>query len=324
MKPSLISRFLTSLRQEYRAIFTDAGVMVFFLLLPTAYPIVYTLIYNPEVITDIPVAVVDLSHTPESRQLIRMVDATEEIAVAACVTDMPHARQLMAEHEVYGILLIPDDYADRLALDRPAVASFYADTSRLLRYRSFASALTDVTIAFTDAEASPIPSQAFFLGDVTQGFASFIIPGILIIILQQSLLLGITMLAATRNERRIRLDSQAPTFRSPLATLICCLSLYIPLSLFGLQLIPRIFRLPVPPLPDTIIVIIPMLIATTLIGMLLGRFMRCREDPFLLIVFTSPIVLFLSGLTWPRYAMSPLWYALSSLLPSTWAIHALI
>lgn len=334
MKTPFLTRLIADIRQEYRRIFTDPGVMVFFFLLPTLYPIVYTLIYNPETVTDTPVAVVDLSHSPESRQLIRMVDATPEIAVAAYAPDMAHARRLMAERECFGILLIPADYATRRALGSQATVEFFADTSRLLRYRGFANALTEVSIAFTDTSASPIPSQAFFVGNPTQGIASFLIPGILIIILQQSLLLGITTLCIGRRQpsplrdqkicSSVLMSENLSAFISHLSTLLCCLSLYIPLSLFGLQIVPRLFSLPATPPGITLAVIIPMLAVTALIGMALARFMRRREHPFLFIVFTSPIVLFLSGLIWPRYAMSPLWQTISSLIPSTWAIETLL
>ena len=33
--------------REFRLIFGDVGVMLFFIALPLAYPIAYTLIYNP-------------------------------------------------------------------------------------------------------------------------------------------------------------------------------------------------------------------------------------------------------------------------------------
>lgn len=45
--------------KEYRLVFSDVGVLLFFLALPLAYPIAYTLIYNPEIVYDVPVAVVD-------------------------------------------------------------------------------------------------------------------------------------------------------------------------------------------------------------------------------------------------------------------------
>ncbi len=46
-------------RNEFRLMLHDAGVLLFFVALPLLYPIVYTLIYNPEVLRKLPVAVVD-------------------------------------------------------------------------------------------------------------------------------------------------------------------------------------------------------------------------------------------------------------------------
>ncbi len=54
-------------RCETRLVFSDMGVLLFFFALPLAYPIVYTLIYNPEIVEESPVVVVDRSRTAESR-----------------------------------------------------------------------------------------------------------------------------------------------------------------------------------------------------------------------------------------------------------------
>ena len=52
--------------------------------------------------------------------------------------------------------------------------------------------------------------------------------------------------------------------------------------------------------------------------------MRERESPFILIVATSVVFLFISGLTWPRYAMMPLWRALGDIIPATWGIEGFV
>ena len=102
---------------------------------------------------------------------------------------------------------------------------FYCDMTLLLRYRTFISSITELQIA-TGAQlrqaaldpmgfpASGAPSQisnvGFALGDTQQGFASFIIPGIVVLIVQQSMLLGIVMIGGTRHEVRRRLLGPEP------------------------------------------------------------------------------------------------------------------
>ena len=133
-------------RCEFGLLRRDAGVLLFFFGLPLFYPIVYTLIYNPEVVRDIPIAVVDLSHTAESRSLTRHLDATSAIAVNYRCANMAEARDLMARGEIYGILEIPRDYARDIGRGTTAHADFYSDMSLLLRYRTFVGALTDVQL----------------------------------------------------------------------------------------------------------------------------------------------------------------------------------
>lgn len=51
----------------------DEGVLIFFILVPLGYPLLYSWIYNNEVVRDVPVAIVDMSHSQESRKFIREV-----------------------------------------------------------------------------------------------------------------------------------------------------------------------------------------------------------------------------------------------------------
>ncbi len=165
-------------------------------------------IYNPEVVREIPVAVVDDSRTPASRKLVMTASATPAMQIYAYCANMAEAKELMAEGKVYGILQLP-----RLRKEPwpgiPAHAAFYSDMSLLLRYRAFVAALTDIQIEIIqEVTGEKIASTGLsslagclapinsgnFLGDTEQGFASFVIPGIVILILQQSMVLGVSTL----------------------------------------------------------------------------------------------------------------------------------
>ena len=53
-------------RNEMNIFLHDIGVLLFFFALPLMYPVIYTLIYNPETVRKMPVAVVDESRSAES------------------------------------------------------------------------------------------------------------------------------------------------------------------------------------------------------------------------------------------------------------------
>ena len=68
--------------RELLLVFRDEGVVIFFLLLNAVYPVLYAIIYNPEVVRNERVVVVDDNRTHASRDLVRRLDATQEIAIA--------------------------------------------------------------------------------------------------------------------------------------------------------------------------------------------------------------------------------------------------
>ena len=99
---------------EIRLVVHDPGVLIFFLALPLLYPIVYTLIYNPEVVNDIPVAVVDDCRSQSSRDLVQTLGAAPAFQIYDYCSNMADAKHLMAEGDVYAILKIPANYGKKL------------------------------------------------------------------------------------------------------------------------------------------------------------------------------------------------------------------
>ncbi len=335
--------------KEYWLIFHDAGVLLFFFGLPLAYPITYTLIYNPEIVDEIPMAIVDDCRSSESRQLARMIDATQYIDVAGYASDIGQAKEWMKERKVYSVLHIPADYSQRLGRMEQAVLPLYCDMSLMIRYRNILFAITDVTLQLggdvrTEAiDMSPlalsassigsatVDTQAFILGDPSQGFASFIMIGIVVLILQQSLILGVLMLGGASNERRrnnFGTDPEevvGPMSASVLGRALCYSTIYAPLVVYLFHYVPLMFSLPAIGNPaDYLLFIVPMIFATTFLGQIIRPLVTERESSFLIFVFTSVIFLFLSGITWPTSAMSPLWRLLSGLVPATWGIQGFV
>ena len=49
--------------------------------------------------------------------------------------------------------------------------------------------------------------------------------------------------------------------------------------------------------------------------MTLSGFMTSRESPMLVLVFTSVILLFISGVSWPEAAIPPFWKVVGYLVP---------
>lgn len=341
------STMATAFAAEWRVVLKDMGVLIFFLALPIAYPIVYTLVYNPEVVEQMPVAVVDHSRTAESRDLIRMIGSTRAVSIYDYYANLQDARRLVDENKVFGILEIEPDYAKNIGRGETGHATFYCDMSLMFRFRTFAFDLTEVQIAkigditserldMVGAESlatgMPVNSESFMLGDTQQGFASFVMPGIVVLILQQSMLLGAVLIMGTARQRRRRnhgLDPMMPVDTPAYAVVwgkaLCYTIFYIMPTIFALHYIPAIFNLPHIGSPiQYMLFAVPFLLASAFFGITFGCMARDRESAFMLVVVTSVFFLFLSGLTWPRYAMPDVWQIVGDFIPATWGVEGFI
>lgn len=334
--------------REWNTVLHDQGVAVFFFLLPIMYPIVYTLIYNPEVLRDIDVVVVDQDRTARSRQLVRDAVATPAIRIYDYAADMPEARRMVAEGKAYGILYIPRDYGKSIGRMEPAHVTLYCEMSLLLRYRDLMSAITDVQLkeigditrerknmlgeAGSSLGGMPIDNEAHLVGVPEQGFASFVMPGIVVLILQQAMLIGICMLGGGSHERRRAnggidplLYAGAPASATVWGRTLCYFTAMLPFVIWILHWIPEIFSLPHVGSPvQYLLFIAPMLLATGFLGQTVNYFVTDRESSFIVVVISSVLFLFLTGLTWPRYAMPDIWYVVGNFVPATWGVQGFV
>ena len=182
-----------------------------------------------------------------------------------------------------------------------------------------------------DTQNSTIRTESYFLGDTQQGFASFIMPGIVVLIIQQSLILGITMLCGTSKDRRRRNNGIDPLMlpvsasSTVIGRTLCYVTIYLPLCLYVLHFVQVFFHFPhIGSVLDYMLFILPMLLASAFLAQSVQWMLSERESAFIVVVFTSVAFLFLSGLTWPRYAMSEVFRWLGNLVPATWGMEGFI
>lgn len=350
-KDNVILRFCVDVfrvwKREFRNVFHNMGALVFFLLLPTMYPIVYALIYNPELIRDVPFVVVDEDRSPESRAFARDFDASQYAYLKGYAANMEEAKVAMHKKEAYAILYFPKDFGKSLGRSEQAHVSLYCDMSILMRYKGFLLTMTNITSergaklmtqsvnnissSYLPLVENPVQLVPVMIGNPEQGFATFLIPGILIMVLQQSIILGITMLFGTEKEHRRAnngYDSAQITtgvLPSMLGKALCYYSIYIIPTIYALKYVPIFFSFPQS--SDMILIfvfVLPFLFASIFMGMVIQALVTEREAGFLVVVFTSIIFIFLSGLTWPRYAMNPFLYLFGDCVPATWAIDGFV
>lgn len=335
--------------EELRHIFNDSGVVILFFGATLLYPILYGFIYRNEAYHDLPVVLVDEHPTALSRELARRLDATPDLAVYRIAGDFEEAKHLFERGKVKGIIYLPDDFHDKVLAGRQSQVFAYTNMASMIYYRCVFSGVNLVVqdmnlnlqvrqlqdLGLTDRQAlstaEPIMSEGRSLANPKGGFASFLMPAVLVMIIQQTLVLGIGMLAGTAREEN-NFHQFIPYQRKYHGTMriisgkgLAYFVLYVFIALYDLMLIPKLFGLPhLVSMAELVPFLLPFLLACIFFGMALSVFFWNREMSLLLFLCTSVPLLFLSGFSWPTTHVHTFWRMVSYFFPSTFGGHAFI
>lgn len=332
---------------EMRDMFKDEGALLFVILLPLAYPLLYSWIYNNEVVREVPVAVVDNSHSQTSREFVRHVDASPDVRVAAWSNNLEEASRLVARQEDYGIILLPEDFDRQLGRMQQAHVSVYCNMGLMLTYKAIfqtcsavaADMNSHIQIALSGnptTREDQLTTHPMQVSDVpifnnTGGYGNFILPGVLVLIIQQVMLLGIGIAYGTSYEKR-RFSRLTPMYerRFGLARIMIGRTmgffvLFLLIAAWVLLAVPRMFHfVQMLHFSDFLLFVVPYLLACVFFATTFSFFIRQRENVMLLVVFTSVPFLFMSGVSWPKSNIPEVWQWVSWLFPSTFGIQGFI
>ena len=132
--------------QEFRITFRDPGVLIFFIIVPLSYPILYGFMYTNEVVREVPVVVVNDSNSSLSREYLRKLNATSEVEIVSYCTNMEEAKEMMRQRKAYGVVYIPSSFSKDIVQGIQTRVSIYCDMSGLLYYKNVLMANTAVSI----------------------------------------------------------------------------------------------------------------------------------------------------------------------------------
>ena len=335
-------------REEMRQVIKDEGVLIFLVVVPLGYPLLYSWIYNNEALLETPVAVVDQSHSALSRQFIHDCDATPDVHVKFYAQNLDEARSLVSRQLVRGIYLIPSDFATRAGRGEQATVSVYCDMSLMLAYKAvYQTAMIEAgrlgaglnikkSNTYTKREAAitaqPLAVDGITMFNPSGGYGSCILPAVLMLILQQALALGIGMAAGTARERNRNgqlIPDDDPHYRGAYRIVwgkaLCYGMLGAVAAAYLSIAVPFMFSFPQLATGWNLFwMLLPYTIACIFFGITVSCLVRYRENVMLLMVFVSVPLLFLTGVSWPQSSIPSYWQGVSWLFPSTFGVRAFI
>lgn len=342
-------QFRTVAANEYRTIFGDAGVLLILVFALVIYSTLYSLAYGPQVLRNVPIGVVDECRTPTSRELIRTFDAGPNTYVAYEPTGMAEAEELFFGRKIYGVVYIPSDYEKRLLGGEQANVAIYVDASYFLMYRQVFQELV-ATIGQTGAmvefqrlvakgaqipqamaTTQPVIYQSHNLFNPYLGYGTFAMPAIIMVIIQQTMLIGIGMIGGTWREFGLY-RKLCPPDRKRMSTLPIVLGkalvygmMYSVTTFYILGLHYKLFHYPMNGATGTIVVfMLAYMAACIALGIAISTLFRYRENSLLLLLWTSIPLLMLSGVSYPREGIPDWLFNLGQIFPSSHGVNAFI
>jgi ABC-2 type transport system permease protein len=330
---------------EARRILADRSVLGLIVLAPILYGALYPQPYLGQVLRSIPIAVVDQDRTELSRSLVQVLNADEAIAVKVRSDTLADAQAALDRHDVFAILAIPKDTERQVLRGEQARIAAYVDAAYFLLYSrslqgiSEAASTVSTDIATRGARSegslvyaamtrssSPIDFLSQPLFNPTGGYASYVVPAAFILILQQTLLLGVASLGGAAYalggpaNRWLRSGARA-VFGQALAHL--CFAL--PGLALYLIVLPRVYGFStLGRLEDLILLAVPFVLSVSFLAQFVSAWFRRRETAILLFIAVSLPLFFQVGVSWPVEALPDFIRAASRIFPSTSAIDGFV
>lgn len=330
------------MRNEFVTIFSDKGVMLVMVLALLIYPTIYSLGYGAEVLRDVPVGVVDLSKTSASRKLIDAINMGPNTVIAYELPDMAEAQRKFYDRDIYSILYIPSDYEQKLLGGQMATVGIYLDASYMLMYRQafqemvYGINATGAMVEFqrmiakgahipqAKAITQPVIFENHSLFNPYLGYGTFVMPPIIIVIIQQTLLVGIGMIGGTWREHGIygKLkpvgSRRMSTFPIVMGKALAYAALYAVTTFYLMTVHHRLFHYPMNGHTVTVVVFLAMYIfACIFMGIALSTLFRRRENSLMVLLWTSVPIFLLSGASYPQEAMPEWLRQIAYIFPSS-------
>ena len=339
-----MNKFFEIIKDEFRHFISDAGVLLIMIAAVIAYSFWYVMPYQQEVIKEIPVGVVDLDNTNFSKDFIRDLNITDVLDINKRCMSIHDAEIAFYKDEIRGFIVIPKDFERDLLRGQQVDVSVYADSAYLIVYKTLYSAIAQTSIemggrievikmmkqGIHKKQAINVKKPFEFiqvpLFNSVGGYKSYVYPVILVLILHQTLLLGLGLQQGTRNEKKrkyCKKEKDMPFILFARSTLYVFLYLFYGAVAFFI--FPELFVYPAHYNPLPLIGIFTlMLYAACFFAQTLAYCFRIRESALLIMVVTSIIFIFIPGLIWPRESIPTLINIFSFFIPATCGIDGII
>ena len=341
--------FWNTFKTEWKSIKSDKAVVSTFLSVAFIILIVYTYIYSNQVVTEIPVAVVNQDASKMSRDYIAMLEATEGTKTIVNFVDLQEAKRAYYAKQVQGIVIIPKNFEKDIRRGKQIAVTTFSDAANMIFYKRILGDITTINgyfsagiyikkemakgVSFDKAQQNYTPIQAIStsLFNTTSGYATYLIPMLTALIVQLVLLMGIGILSGSRREtvtthtnfpRLLLKGGTIPVLLAKASLYTAIFMIIIPIQV---GIVYTLFAIPVrSSLLSIYLFLIPYVFSVVFLGITISSLFKRREDSIVFLVLLSIPSLMLSGLSFPMEGFSVFYQLISTTIPSTPGINGFV
>jgi ABC-2 type transport system permease protein len=323
---------------ECRRVLAIRGAFMLLVLAPWVYGLYYPQPYLNQILRKIPIAVVDNDLSELSRNIVQTLDASGAVRVVAQAPTLAEGRESLDRGDAFAVVGIPPDTERDVLKGNTAHIPIYADATYLFIFRSMSNGIavaintlsselaahgarTDGSLAKAAlASASPAEILVQPIFNPVGGYASYIVPAAFVLILQQMLLIGASMLTVVALAQ-----TTGGAFATVLGRGIAHLTIYFPALALYFIVLPRFYGFSTLGHPVQLFALASLFtLATSFMGQAAGAWFKHPETPTLIFLGTSLPQLFVTGFSWPREAIPTPVPAAGYIFPSDFAIDGIV
>jgi ABC-2 type transport system permease protein len=324
--------------REFKLFFKNPVLPVLFLGAPIMYGILIGNVYKKGNVTDIPILVVDEDNTTTSQKIIQMLEDNESVHIAEVLPTTFNTKNRALEIGAEVVVVIPRNFQSDVQQKKLPEIAYFVDASNTLTSNTAAIAITTVLatmkagITIETARKQGVPEylatqnyEPFKSTMIKQNILSgnylyFMLPGVLLTVFQQVLLLGLALSFSSEFENKTFTELVSKT-SNPFTILFVKIFPYIFMSIFiyllyygfGLFYDMKLETEFWPFIYATLIFILGVCFLGFLVSLILPSQLKATE--VLMVVATPSFIL--SGFTWPLSQMPKWIQTISDCIPLT-------
>ncbi len=329
-----------AIKREILVITHDVNIILVILIAPLFYAFFYSTVYINKVENKLPVAILDYDNSITSQKLITDLNAHQMINIVEKPLDYETGKKLLEKNDVQCLIIITKGFESDIKQMKGTKVKVYLNTTRFLVSNDINKAVTEVilekaieyrkeffknqgySIEQSEQLVDPVRLDMRPLYNTTESYGDFILPGLLALIIHQTLLIGLAESVAKEREEKTLKELFVTAGNRPLIALLGKIAFYFFLfaaySFFFYTVNFKLFSLNLNG-NMTLLAFITFLyiLAVLFLSVFIASFFERKIISLQVFAFTSIPLFLISGYSYPMQAIPWGMQFISNLLPST-------